>query len=276
MKRLITITITMLLAMMLAFPSYAEELPSPVSEEAPMELIAQKSMEEQSPLSTDEPLHVHQFSDWIVVSQPTCTSEGIEERYCTAFDCPDLEGSRETRQIAPLGHDWGGWTSAIPATIFSGGLNTQYCSRCGVQNQMATAPETPFVAWAYKASKVPRKSKVAFSVSLANGDYVTKWKSSKKKIASVSSSGVVKGKKNGKTKITAYTASGLKISCTVKVVKPSKKKKKSSSSGGTVYWTPSGKVYHRSASCPTLSRSKTVYSGTVNESGKSRCCKVCG
>lgn len=273
MKKLITSVITILLAITLAFPAYAEELPAPATEE----LYAQESAEEDpSPLMTGETPHVHQLSDWSVVSQPTCTSEGIEERHCTASDCPDLDGSRETRPIAALEHDWGAWNGAVAATVFAGGLNIQYCNRCGAQNQMATAPESPFAVWAYKVSKVPRKSKVAFSVSLANGDYVTKWKSSKKKIASVSASGVVKGKKNGKTKITAYTASGLKISCTVKVVKPSKKKKTSSSSDGIVYWTPNGGVYHRSASCPTLSRSRTICSGTVNESGKGSCCKVCG
>lgn len=43
----------------------------------------------------------------------------------------------------------------------------------------------------------------------------------------------------------------------------------------TVYWVPSGKVYHYSENCSTLKRSKTIYSGTISESGKSRACKVC-
>lgn len=44
----------------------------------------------------------------------------------------------------------------------------------------------------------------------------------------------------------------------------------------TVYYTPKGECYHRQG-CGTLSRSKTVYSGTVDEAlaaGK-RACKVC-
>lgn len=44
---------------------------------------------------------------------------------------------------------------------------------------------------------------------------------------------------------------------------------------GTVYWTPSGSVYHASVNCPTLSRSKTILSGSVAESGKSRSCQRC-
>ena len=45
---------------------------------------------------------------------------------------------------------------------------------------------------------------------------------------------------------------------------------------GTVYWTPNGEVYHLSSHCRTLSRSRTIYSGTVAESGKPRVCSICG
>lgn len=45
---------------------------------------------------------------------------------------------------------------------------------------------------------------------------------------------------------------------------------------GTVYWTPNGKVYHKTRYCSTLARSKTIYSGTKQASGKPRICKVCG
>ena len=42
-----------------------------------------------------------------------------------------------------------------------------------------------------------------------------------------------------------------------------------------VYWTPNGKSYHSTKSCPTLSRSKTVNSGTQAESGKYDPCDRC-
>ena len=48
---------------------------------------------------------------------------------------------------------------------------------------------------------------------------------------------------------------------------------------GTVYWTPCGEKYHVSANCPTLARSSTVYSGSIDEAkaaGKGELCKVCG
>lgn len=49
----------------------------------------------------------------------------------------------------------------------------------------------------------------------------------------------------------------------------------STSTTGTVYWTPNGKSYHTTKSCSTLSRSKTILEGTLQESGKSDPCDRC-
>ncbi len=48
---------------------------------------------------------------------------------------------------------------------------------------------------------------------------------------------------------------------------------------GTVYWVTDGGVWHRTSKCRTLSHSKNIHSGKVEEAmlaGKSRLCKVCG
>mgnify|MGYP001149220023 CR=1 FL=1 len=47
------------------------------------------------------------------------------------------------------------------------------------------------------------------------------------------------------------------------------------SNGSIVYWTPNGKSYHTTKSCTTLSRSKTILEGTVQESGKYDPCDRC-
>ncbi|MBS5306496.1 DNA/RNA non-specific endonuclease [Clostridium sp.] len=47
------------------------------------------------------------------------------------------------------------------------------------------------------------------------------------------------------------------------------------SNSGIVYWTPKGGSYHTRKSCPTLSRSKTILEGTIQESGKSDPCDKC-
>lgn len=45
-----------------------------------------------------------------------------------------------------------------------------------------------------------------------------------------------------------------------------------------VYWTPGGEVYHKTKSCPSLSRSKTIKSGSVSQAksaGKVTACRNC-
>lgn len=49
----------------------------------------------------------------------------------------------------------------------------------------------------------------------------------------------------------------------------------SSSSSEKVYWTPNGKSYHTTSNCSTLSRSKTILDGTIQESGKYDPCDRC-
>ena len=120
-----------------------------------------------------------------------------------------------------------------------------------------------------------------YQLKLKNTEETIKWKSADKTIVSVTKKGKVAAKKVGKTKITAKVGE-KKYVCKVTVKAKTSAKSGSGSSGnssgkgGTVYWTPSGTVYHYSRSCSTLSRSRTVYSGTIAASGKPRACKVCG
>lgn len=47
----------------------------------------------------------------------------------------------------------------------------------------------------------------------------------------------------------------------------------------TVYWVKGGEVWHTKSTCASLSRSKSILSGTVEEAmlaGKARVCKRCG
>ena len=43
----------------------------------------------------------------------------------------------------------------------------------------------------------------------------------------------------------------------------------------TYYWTQSGTVYHIYADCQHLKNAKSVQSGSLDDSGKGRCCKTC-
>lgn len=45
--------------------------------------------------------------------------------------------------------------------------------------------------------------------------------------------------------------------------------------GVTVYWTANGKAWHKSRSCPSLSRSNPIQ-GTLSQVAGRTMCKVCG
>ena len=161
------------------------------------------------------------------------------------------------------------------------------CMSASTFAEEATIPLPAVFSFTEPLFTVTAGQKIKLEPTVPDGETVVKWKTSKKRVAKVFQDGTVKGVKKGTAKITAISSSGAKIVCKVKVLpkkkvakkkaakKKSKKSSTSSGGGGTVYWTPNGEVYHSTAGCPTLSRSKTVYSGTVAESGKSRACKVC-
>lgn len=49
----------------------------------------------------------------------------------------------------------------------------------------------------------------------------------------------------------------------------------STSNAATFYWTPNGKSYHTRKNCPTLSRSKKILEGSLEDSGKKDPCDMC-
>ena len=63
----------------------------------------------------------HAWGEWVKISDPTCTEDGVKERECTDPDCSE----KDTGTIAALNHDFG---------------NTGICSRC---DESVTLPEIP-------------------------------------------------------------------------------------------------------------------------------------
>ncbi|KMT22956.1 ComEC/Rec2 family competence protein [Clostridium cylindrosporum] len=81
----------------------------------------------------------------------------------------------------------------------------------------------------------------------------------------------------GNTLSHEVTNSSKKSDSNVTVTLP-KKNPSTNTSKGEVYFTPKGKSYHSTTNCRTLSRSKTILSGTVQEaisSGHGDPCNVC-
>ena len=74
-------------------------------------------------ISACEAPHEHSYGEWTVVTAPTCTKEGTEQREC---DC----GVEETRTIAALGHDLAEHAAQAPTCTEPGWSIYQTCTRC--------------------------------------------------------------------------------------------------------------------------------------------------
>lgn len=212
---------------------------------------------------------IHQWSEWETEYEPTCGSEGRKSHQC--LECSDVE----YQSIPATGiHTWSNWYIEKNPTISKTGLQVRECSICQKEQTQAIAKLKPFAKFSKKTVKVTKSQSKKLKVSYAKGDSIKKWKSSNKKVVTVSKSGKITAKKKGTAKITVTMKSGKKATCTIKVSNK-KKPSKGKANKGTVYWTPSGKVYHSTKNCPTLSRSRTIKSGSKSKCPKTRACKVC-
>lgn len=173
----------------------------------------------------------------------------------------------------PCRHEWSDWYAVKKPTIHKTGLQERECFICDATQSKKTAKLKPYVKFTKKTVKLKVSKTYKLKIKYAKGDSVKKWKSSNKKVATVSKKGKVKAKSKGTAKITVTMKSGKKATCKIKVSRKKKASKKKVV--GTVYWTPGGSVYHRTVNCPTLSRSRTIYSGSLSSCPKSRPCKVC-
>ncbi len=73
--------------------------------------------------------HVHSWSEWTVVKQPSCAEAGSQERVCSC-------GQKETEEIPALQHNYGPYTVTETATCSKPGERERVCRDCG---QKATA-----------------------------------------------------------------------------------------------------------------------------------------
>lgn len=67
-----------------------------------------------------EEKHEHSYGEWVTISNPTCTEEGLRERTCTCND-------KESETISPLGHDEYTYSEKDEDCHI---LNVTACNRC--------------------------------------------------------------------------------------------------------------------------------------------------
>ena len=203
-------------------------------------------------------------------TKSTCIKRGKIYYFC--WNCDEVKSKNR-----PLGnHKWSSYKTIKKASIYRKGIKKSHCIYCKKTRKKTVSKLKPFIRINRKTLKIKIKKSRKLSVKFAYGDKVKSWKSSNKRIAVVNSKGKVTAKGSGKATITVRLKSGKKAYCKITVPAVKKPAPKKSSGGRIVYWVPNGGVWHVSRSCPTLSRSRTIYSGTIAQSGKPRCCKVCG
>ena len=158
----------------------------------------------------------HDWSEWKVDEKPTCGFKGSASRYCKRCD----KEQQKDLPIDPNNHelneyDWYEWDE--PTALHSG-EDRRTCSCGKITERRKTSKLKAKVK--LQKTKLSLKKKKTYTLKIKSktyGDKISKWKSSKPKIASVSSKGKIKAKKKGTTKITLYMKSGVKATCTVKV-----------------------------------------------------------
>ena len=104
----------------------------------------------------------HEWGEWVVTLEPTCTVAGIKTRTCalceesesepiealghnyvdevvaptcteagyTKHTCSRCNDTYNDTEVLALGHDWGEWTAVKPATCTEPGVETRVCARC--------------------------------------------------------------------------------------------------------------------------------------------------
>lgn len=217
------------------------------------------------PISANEVCN-HEWSFWDTTVEPTCGETGEESRSC--YYCSESQ----TRTVPATGdHLWDDWYVTKKPTIKKTGIKQRECIMCYATQSKKIAKVKPYVKFTKKTVKLKVSKTYKLKIKYAKGDSVKKWKTSNKRVATVSKKGKVKAKRKGTAKITVIMKSGRKATCKIKV----SRKKKTHKTVETVYWTPGGSVYHSTINCPTLGRSRTIYSGSISSCPKSRACKVC-
>ena len=216
------------------------------------------------------PDHEHEWSEGTVTKKSTCTTKGEITYTCTVC------GENKTTTLKLASHKWTKYKTAKKSTVFKKGVKKSHCKVCKKVRKKSIKKRKAFIKISKKSLKLKIKKSKQLKVKYGYGDKVKSWKSSNTKVAVVSNKGKITAKGSGKATITVQLKSGKKAKCKVTVPQVKKPAASKSSGSGTVYWVPNGKVYHLSRSCSTLSRSKTILSGTIAQSGKPRVCERCG
>lgn len=96
----------------------------------------------QNPSEGDDPIDEdpdsHNYGDWAITTEPTCTNKGIKTRTCN--DC----SKSQTETIEPLGHtEENAYDTTKTPTCSTSGKIVHHCGRCGAEMSSKDDPNQP-------------------------------------------------------------------------------------------------------------------------------------
>ena len=172
-------------------------------------------------------------------------------------------------------HVAGDWVITKDATATAEGLKVKKCTICDTIMESKTIPKYT-VSFNVKGT-IPlqvKQSTTAIKATAMDGDKIVSYKSSNKKVATVTKKGKITGKKTGTAKITVTTKKGAKATIKIKVQKGKVKTKKLTISKKKLT-LQKGKSYKLTVTkTPITSLEKITYSSsnkkvaTVSSKGK--------
>ncbi len=157
----------------------------------------------------------HKAGSFTTAKAATCTEAGSQQQKCTV--CGTV---MNTKDLPKTGHSFGEWKVTAKPTALQQSTETRTCTTCKTAETRKTNKLKATIKLNVK--KIPlqvKKSTTAVKVvSMTEGDGVKSWKSSNKKVATVTSKGKITGKKAGTAKITV-TSGKKKVTISVTVKK---------------------------------------------------------
>lgn len=156
----------------------------------------------------------HLWSDWEIWEKADCLNSGKERRIC--LNC--YEDEYREIPVDEDAHIWSNWYSSSEATALKKGIMRRYCYTCNKIEERKTDRLKAKIK--LSTNKKILKVGKSFNLRVKNytyGDYILKYVTKNKRIATVNKKGKVKAKKKGKTTITVKMKSGCKATCKVTV-----------------------------------------------------------
>ena len=147
--------------------------------------------------------HTHNFGEWAVTTEPTCTARGEETRICSVCS------ASETRPVEKKAHTFGEWVTTKEATIFESGERKRTCTGCGKVSETNPINKVSSIklsktSFTYngKAQKPTVTVKDSQGKTLKNGrDYTVKYSSGRKDVGTYSVTVTMKGNYSGSKKL---------------------------------------------------------------------------